>query len=322
MRISPLFSLLFRRPPAPAPVPARARSPFAADAFGVPALERAFLRVRANGGGAGGDGVTIARFDRARAQNLSTLSAALLTGVYRSGPLRRIAVRKSGGGKRMLAIPCVVDRVAQTAWLTALAPTLEARMHPSSFAYRCGRGVDNAVAAARAQVAMGRSHVARADVREFFDRVPHARLLAEMPAWIADRRFLELARGWVRSAAPAGRGLPQGSPISPALANIFLDPLDRAMAADGLIAVRYADDIAVFCRSPKEGRAALQRLGGLLNARGLELSVEKSQVVSARSAVFLGQPLTQGRLRFGRRLAGWLLRRIFPHSHRRVMEIA
>ncbi len=321
MRLSRLFSRLFRHAPVPAPKPARPRAPFAADAFGVPALERAFLRVRANGGGAGGDGVTLARFDRARAQTLSALSAALMTGVYRPGPLRRIGLRKTDGGRRMLAIPCIVDRVAQTAWLAALAPALEARMHPSSFAYRSGRGVDNAVAAARAQVAAGRRHVARADISAFFDRVPHARLFAELPAWIADKRFLDLARNWVRSAAPSGRGLPQGSPISPALANIFLDPLDRAMAAEGLVAVRYADDVAVFCRSAAEGRVALHRIAELLNARGLELNPEKSQVVAARAAIFLGRRLAPGRLRLGERLAGFL-RRLFPRRGRPIMDIS
>ncbi|MGD1036616.1 MAG: reverse transcriptase/maturase family protein [Roseiarcus sp.] len=322
MRVSPLLSRLVRRaPPPPSPKSTRLRQPAAADAFGVPALERAFLRVRANGGGAGGDGVTLARFDRARAQTLAALSAALATGVYRPGPLRRVGLRKRGGGRRPLAIPCVVDRVVQTAWLSALAPTLEARMHPSSFAYRSGRGVDDAVAAARAHVASGRAYVARVDIQDFFDRIPHARLFAELPAWIADKRFLDLARTWVRTAAPAGRGLPQGSPISPALANVYLDPLDRAMAAEGLVAVRYADDIAVFCHSASEGRAALERLGDLLSARGLELNVDKSRVVAAHAADFLGKRLAPRRLRLGERL-GRLLRRLFSGRRERNMETA
>ena len=314
-----ILSRAFGRPAARLERAPRRRPLALAEAFGLPALERAFLRVRANRGGPGGDSVTLARLDRTRAQTLAALSAAVMTGVYRPGPLRRRSLPKKGGGARTLAIPCVVDRIAQTAWLAALAPSLEARMHPASFAYRSGRGVEDAVAAARAHVAAGRDHVARADIRSFFDRVPHPRLFAELPAWIADKPFLDLAKAWIRAAAPAGRGLPQGSPISPALANVFLDPLDRAMAADGLVAVRYADDIAVFCRSSAEGRAALQRIAGHLTGRGLELNPDKSRVVRAREANFLGRRLAPGRLRLGERVTA-LLRRLFARERDGIMD--
>ena len=292
LRIVPERPEMARRPP-------NARQPIAADAFAVPALERAFLRVRANDGGPGADGVTLAAFDRSRAERLGALSAALATGVYRPGPLRRVTLRKSDGGARLLAIPCVADRVVQTAWLFALAPLLESRMHTTSYAYRSGRGVVDALAAARGHVSAGRPYVAKIDIRRFFDNVPHGRLFAELPGWVDDKRFLTLAQAWARDAAPDGRGLPQGSPLSPALANVFLDPIDRAMAAEGLVIVRYADDVAAFCRSAAEARAALIRVGELLSNRGLDINMEKSRVAHAREGIrLLGEILVPARLRW------------------------
>jgi CRISPR-associated protein Cas1 len=308
------FLLPFRRRAvaAPAPRAPRVRQPGPGDAFGTAALERAFLRVRANGGGPGGDGVTAAVFDRTRAGRLGALGAALMTGVYRPGPLRRLSIAKPAGGRRALAVPCVADRVAQTAWLFALSPSIEARLHPASFAYRAGRGVREALAAARAHVAGGRPFVVRVDIASFFDTVPHARLLAELPGWVQDAAMLSLARGWVRHAAPNGRGLPQGSPISPLLANLYLDPLDRALAARGRVHVRYADDIALFCRSRPEAEAALSEVADLLSERGLSLNREKSRAAHARTGVtFLGAALVPARQRLLHRLRR-LLRRLWP----------
>jgi len=147
-------------------------------------------------------------------------------------------------------------------------------------------------------VAAGRPFVARVDIETFFDSVPHGRLLADLPAWLDDKRYLALARDWIRASAPNGRGLPQGSPISPTLANIVLDPIDRQMASEGFAAVRYADDIAVFCRSSGEARDALKWIGDRLATRGLRVNAAKSRVCHAAGAMFLGQMLAPP-------LSGW-----------------
>nr|WP_294546835.1 reverse transcriptase domain-containing protein [uncultured Rhodopila sp.] len=281
------------------------RQPEALSAFSVPALERAFLRVRANNGGPGGDGVTIAAFDRTRAERLQALSAALIAGVYRPAPSRRLMLPKLGGGRPLL-IPAVADRVAQTAWLLALTPAIDARMHAASFAYRPGRGVRDAVAAARAHVAAGRVHVVRVDIVRCFETVLHGRLLAELPRWIDDPLLRAAAVHWVRSTSAAGRGLAQGAPLSPLLANIYLDPLDRALDAAGVTFVRYADDIAAFARTGKEGQDVLALIQRTLETRGLAVNAGKSGVAHARSGVaFLGMPLADRRLGLVAILAAW-----------------
>jgi CRISPR-associated protein Cas1 len=272
------------------------RGPSPATAFSVAALERAFLKVQANDGGPGGDGVTLAEFDRSRAARLTALSAALIDGSYRPGSHRRPAIPKADGSRRPLAIPCIADRVAQTAFLLALTSELDKRMHPSSFAYRPGRGVRDALAEARRLIASGRRHVVRVDIARYFETVPHEIVLRDLPAWIGDRRMLRLIGAWLRAAAPDGRGLPQGAPVSPMLANIHLDPVDRAMERGGVAFVRYADDMVALARSTGDGQAILERLTAALSARGLALRSDKTGVFPVSSGVcFLGEPLAERR---------------------------
>lgn len=260
-------------------------------AFTPAALHDAWHRVRANGGGPGGDGETIDGFGQQLDRHLSALAADLASGRYRPGPLRRVAIAKPTGGQRDLAIPCLRDRVAQTALLNALTPRLDHRMSETSFAYRPGRSVPQALAAARTHVAQGRATVVDADIAGFFDNVPHAPLLAELGIWLDDPRLLALVGLWLRGFAPTGRGLAQGAPISPLLANLWLHPLDRLLAAAGHAAIRYADDFVVLCRHRAEAARALALVHAVCAERGLLLHAAKTRIAAAAEVRFLGEML-------------------------------
>lgn len=241
-------------------------------------LQAGWARVRANKGGAGGDGVSIDQFGGKLERNLIELSEQLLNGRYRPRSLRRTAIPKEGGAKRWLSIPSVVDRIAQSATLETLTPYLEPRMSEASWAYRPGRGVADAVAAVEAAFAEGYVWTVDADIARYFDRVPHRRLTDELTIWVDDERVINLFARWLRGFARGGRGIAQGSPISPLLANLYLHPIDRLIKAEGYPIVRYADDLVVLTQSEAQAREAHQLLGELLAARGLSLNATKTTV--------------------------------------------
>ena len=247
----------------------------------------------ANGGGPGGDGITIEAFQSDLENHLAHLASALAEGRYRPGPLRQFRVDKPDGRSRKLAVPCVVDRVAQTAVLQALTPALDARMADESFAYRPGRSVAQALAVARSAIAGGYSWIVDADIERFFDSIPHRPLLRELTIWLDDCRFLGLIGLWLRAFAPAGCGLPQGAPLSPLLANLYLHPLDRILAAAGILGVRYADDLILLCRSRDVAERARRIASGALKASGLRLHADKTRIAHVSAGVvFLGETLS------------------------------
>lgn len=255
------------------------KNPFFAAATSVESLFQAWEKVRGNNGSAGGDGVSIERFGFFARAAIPALSKRLRELSYRPGAARRVYVPKKSGGTRPLDIPCVVDRVAQGAAALVLGPKLDALMEPSSFAYRPGRGVADAVAKVASYHRQGFTYVVDADIHHYFENVPHDQLLAKLETAIGDDAILDLIALWLEWYAPSGIGLAQGSPLSPLLANLYLDALDEEFEGRGLRMVRYADDFLLLCRSEAIAEAALPKLKRFLEGHGLALNVEKSKIV-------------------------------------------
>jgi CRISPR-associated protein Cas1 len=251
-----------------------------ADAIALPALEAAWSHVLGNGGAAGGDGVTLARFMANAPTRLARLHQALASGDYSPGPLRHVDVPKKDGGTRTLDIPSVVDRIAQTAAATALAALIDEELEESSYAYRIGRSVQQAVERIRSLHHAGEMFVVDADIENFFASVPHDRLLARLGETMTDGPLTRLIGLWLEHGGANGRGLAQGSPISPLLANLFLDRLDEAFAARGARIVRFADDFVILTEDRAGAEAALGKLTRMLAEQGLRLNREKTRITS------------------------------------------
>ena len=226
-------------------------------------LAAAWAKVKANGGAAGVDRQSIERFAARAEEYLAELSRALRAGDYRPAAIRRVEIPKGDGGMRPLGIPTVKDRIVQTAVKFVLEPILEARFHPASFGFRPGRGAKDALRVVDRLVKSGFCFVVDADLKSYFDTIPHDRLMESLRARVSDGRVLDLVQAWLNQdiVAECGRwtpagGTPQGAVISPLLANLYLHPLDERMAAQGLAMVRYADDFVVLVRQPGESASS------------------------------------------------------------------
>lgn len=242
-------------------------------------LEAAWEKVCANQGGAGGDGMTVEEFSIDLPTRLVRLQLALAQATYRPGRLRRIDVAKEDGGTRPLAIPPVVDRVAQTAVAQVLTPQLDPQMHDGSFAYRPGRSVAMAVARVAEHRRQGFGWVVDGDIERYFERVPHERMIACLARVIDEQPLLDLIELWLESFSAMGLGLPQGAPLSPLLANLYLDDIDDRIAARGVRLVRFADDFLLMCRGEAAAEDARDRMAALLAEHGLRLHPDKTRIV-------------------------------------------
>lgn len=241
-------------------------------------LAAAWARVRRNAGVAGGDGMSCGAFERDSRRRLAELRRDILSGGYAPGPVRRVEILKANGGARPLAIPCVADRVVQTAVALTLGPLLEPGMPPTSFGYRTGLGVADAVSRVVELRRDNRHWVLESDVARFFETVPHRPLLDLLESRVRDPRTVGLVELWLDGSDGEARGLLQGSPLSPLLANLYLDEVDRLLdGPDGRL-VRYADDFVVLCRRKSDAEAARERAATLLDDRGLELHPDKTRI--------------------------------------------
>jgi CRISPR-associated protein Cas1 len=260
-------------------------------------LREAWERVERNDGAPGGDGISCATFGRSASQELRSLADSLRSWTYTPGPCRQVRIPKRSGGKRTLTIPTIPDRVVHTAIASVLVPYLEEAFEESSFAYRQGRGVRNAVARIEAWRGRGFVHVVEADINDYFNSVCHSKLLSKLKILLEDLpgsvdliRLVEVILEYqARTLGLTERGLIQGSPLSPHLANLFLDALDETMEGDGVRIVRYADDFVILCKSERRAERALNKVRKVLSDHGLKLNTEKSGVVTfERGFEFLG----------------------------------
>jgi len=263
-------------------------------------LHRAWQKVARNRGCSGGDGLTVTTVAARPFRYVRRLAADLREGSYRPGALRRVEIPKRSGGTRRLAIPCVLDRVAQTAVAMVLQPRLEREFEDASYGYRPGRSVNMAVERVSALQRQGFGWVVDADIDAFFDHVPHGPMRAALDAVIDDDALLDLVDLWLESFDEAGVGvgedvgLAQGSPLSPLLANLYLDALDERMAALDVQIVRFADDFLLLCRSRDRAERALAHAHAHLRTLGLSLDPEKTRVVPFEEGFrFLGKLFTR-----------------------------
>jgi len=250
-------------------------------------LRAAWLRVRANGGSAGSDHQSIKGFERDLEANLTRLEEELRSGTYRPKNIRRVYIDKPGSkDKRPLGIPAVRDRVVQAALRMTIEPIFEREFVSGSYGFRPKRGCKDALREVEQLLKSGCVHVVDADIRSYFDSIPHDLLMNEVRKYIADGRVLKLLETFLKVDildemnrwTPEG-GTPQGAVISPLLANLFLHPVDIAMAEAGYRMIRYADDFVVLCGSHAEAQSALALVSKLIEERGLTLHPEKTKTV-------------------------------------------
>jgi group II intron reverse transcriptase/maturase len=260
-------------------------------------LEFAFQRVAANKGAPGPDQQAIEEVREHLPRILPVLRASLLEGAYAPGDIRRVWIPKAGGGQRGLGIPNVVDRMVQEAVRQVLEPVYEPTFHPSSHGFRPERSCHTALAQAMAYLEDGYEWVVDLDLKNFFDRVPHQRLMARLAQRVHDRRLLVVIGRMLKAKVvmPDGvkvsteEGVPQGGPLSPLLSNIVLDELDRELAERGHRFVRYADDCNIYVRSERAGRRVMESVVTFIEGRmRLEVNRAKSAVARPEDRHFLG----------------------------------
>ncbi len=260
-------------------------------------LHRAWLHVRQNRGAPGIDGITVQAFEGRLDQHLADIAKTLLSGRYRPSPLRAVDIPKPDtNGLRTLGIPTVQDRVVLQAIAQILTPLWEPHFSPFSFAYRDGRTALDAVLLAQQRLQSGQHWIVDLDIEHFFDSVDHVRLVLRLQQRVDDTALLDLIGDFLRAGLsrdgvihPTRVGIPQGSPLSPLLANIVLDELDQEYARHGWSFVRYADDCILFARSEAEGLALLEFTREFLADRlRLRLNPVKTRVVRPAEVGFLG----------------------------------
>lgn len=284
-------------------------------------LARALKRVRQNKGSAGSDGMTVDELLPYLREHWSVIREQLLAGSYQPNVVRQHQISKAGGGMRTLGIPTVLDRFIQQAMLQVLQPRFDPTFSESSYGFRPGRRAQDAVCQAQRYVQSGRRWVVDVDLEKFFDRVNHDVLMGKLSQRIADRRVLALIRRYLTAGIMADgvaqervEGTPQGGPLSPLLANVLLDDVDKELERRGHRFVRYADDCNVYVRSKRAGGRVMEALVGFYAKLRLRINADKSAVAKVWDRQFLGFSfwVAPGRL-VKRRVAPETLTRMKDH---------
>jgi RNA-directed DNA polymerase len=269
-------------------------------------LEVAWRRVARNHGAAGADGQSVARFAAHAEGYLQELGASLREGSYHPGPVKRVEIPKTDGKTRPLGIPVVKDRIVQTALKMVIEPIFEVEFRPGSYGFRPGRGCKDALREVDRLLQAGYTWVVDADLKSYFDSIPHEGLMARVADRISDGRVLALIEGFLHQEIVADMacwrptsGTPQGAVLSPLLANIYLHPLDLLMEQGGRRMVRYADDFVILCATEAEAVAVLRDVRAWVAANGLSLHPDKTRLGDCREAgqgfEFLGYRFEGGR---------------------------
>lgn len=272
--------------------------------WAMPNLEEAFREVKRNRGAAGVDQVSIKTFETELERNLRTLQLELRTKTYKPMPVKRVYLPKADGSQRPLGIPAVRDRVMQAAARRILEPIYEATFMDCSFGFRPGRSAHMALAKIQKDLMEGYVYVIDADLKSYFDMIPHDKLMEAVREEVVDGSVLRLVESFLKSGVMEDgsfhrneQGSPQGGVISPLLANIYLHPLDKLMSERGHRMTRYADDFVICCKSQKGAKRVLEGVTRLLERElGLQIHPEKTKIVNHReeSFVFLGHEFKPG----------------------------
>lgn len=256
---------------------------------------RALKRVRQNKGSPGVDGMTVEDLSAYLAEHWAEIRELLLAGSYQPMPVRRVEIPKSGGGVRQLGIPTVLDRFIQQLMLQVLQPILDPTFSEHSHGFRPGRRAHDAVREAQKYIQDGRRWVVDVDLEKFFDRVNHDVLMGKLENRIGDRRLLRAIRRYLEAGIMADgvamerhEGTPQGGPLSPLLANVLLDEVDKELEKRGHAFVRYADDCNVYVRSRRAGERVMEVLRGFYARLRLRVNEDKSAVARVWDRKFLG----------------------------------
>jgi len=261
-------------------------------------LQAAWKRVKANKGAAGVDGLDIEQTAHVLQTSWPDIRQALLAGSYRPSPVRKVLIPKPDSSQRELGIPTVMDRLIQQALLQVLQPLIDPTFSEHSHGFRPGRRAHDAVKAARAYVQSGKRVVVDVDLAKFFDRVNHDILIDRLKRRIDDAGVIRLIRAYLNAGIMDGGvvvdrhlGTPQGGPLSPLLANVLLDEVDKALEARSYCFARYADDCNVYVGSIKAGERVMAYLRKLYTGLKLQINEAKSAVASALGRKFLGYAL-------------------------------
>ena len=269
-------------------------------------LAAAFGKVKRNQGAAGVDQQTVAMYEEDLDKNLEELEERLREGTYQPQAIRRQWIPKAGSKEqRPLGIPTVQDRVVQTALRHVLEPIFERDFAEQSYGFRPKRGCKDALRRVDELLKAGHTEVVDADLKSYFDKIPHELLMERVGKKVADGRVLGLIRAYLNQEVLGemneweAEGTPQGAVISPLLSNVYLDELDRLMAKSGFQMVRYADDFVILCRSREEAQEALRQVQEWVGQAKLVLHPEKTRIVDAtrEGFEFLGYRFERGQRR-------------------------
>ena len=269
-------------------------------------LKQAWQQVRANKGAAGVDGLTIEHFPDWAVKHWRHCFAKLQKGEYRPQPVKRVEIDKPDGGKRLLGIPTVLDRVIQQAITQILSPIFDPTFSKHSYGFRPNRNAQQAVKQVSGYIKQNRKIAVDVDLSKFFDRVNHDLLMTKLAVQIKDKRLMKLIGHYLRAGImeqgqlkPSKEGVPQGGPLSPLLSNIMLDDLDRELEKRNHTFSRYADDFIILVKSKRAGKRVLSSITNYLKGcLKLKVNTEKSQVVNVSQSKFLGFAFSRGNIKW------------------------